>query len=644
MQISDMLGQYNKNVTTSSTEELKGATGMQKMVSTVGELSVGNIFEGTVKSVRNGKVTLALSNGQTITAQLEGKVNLQIGSPTFFQVKSNDGGIVAIRPYNDGTNNGNPILTNALTAAGIPVTMRNLSMVDCMMQEQLPIDKQSLLSMVRVVSTNPDVSVRTVVAMTKMGIPVSNELAAQFENYMNDQHAILNEMEHAMTQITGQLGDEAIPAELSVKLNQQVLDILLGQTGGIEGQNSDGGVLTDDGTLVSGNLLAGNGQDGMTAGEVQDSVAGVQGENAGHSAGMEVLPEGMAQMIDPEKAASTGYTENAGQSAGAAGTPDSQQAVQNQVHSNILLSQVLSDSQIENLTKLLWNTPTLVDNQTLFPQLAEEDVFVDTMQDDGAVPVSQPELAEGIEAPKTPALNANMKVEEFLLAVQNGLAGKDGFGFSGVQKLFGSKEYQTLLQTMMEQQWLIKPEELKSENKINELYEKLDKQMHQLESAMRSAGVDTASFSQTVTDIHNNIEFMNQINQTYTYVQLPLKMNGQNANGELYVYTNKKNLQDPDAEVTAFLHLDLEHLGSTDVSVKMIRRKVKTNFYFADDASYALVKQYLPILDAALKNKGYDCTFSVSQEEKKVNFVEDYLRKDQPTVGTLHRYSFDVRT
>ena len=37
MQITDMLGQYNRNVT-NGTEELKSAQGTQKLVSTVGEL------------------------------------------------------------------------------------------------------------------------------------------------------------------------------------------------------------------------------------------------------------------------------------------------------------------------------------------------------------------------------------------------------------------------------------------------------------------------------------------------------------------------------------------------------------------------------------------------------------------------------
>lgn len=97
--------------------------------------------------------------------------------------------------------------------------------------------------------------------------------------------------------------------------------------------------------------------------------------------------------------------------------------------------------------------------------------------------------------------------------------------------------------------------------------------------ALKEAGVTETRFPETAAEVRGNIEFMNQLNQAYTYVQVPLKMSGQNANGELYVYTNKKNLRDPDAELSAFLHLDLEHLGSTDVSVKMQHRNVKTNFY-----------------------------------------------------------------
>ena len=44
--------------------------------------------------------------------------------------------------------------------------------------------------------------------------------------------------------------------------------------------------------------------------------------------------------------------------------------------------------------------------------------------------------------------------------------------------------------------------------------------------------------------------------------------------GELYVYTNKKNLADNDGNVSAFLHLDMDHLGPVDVYVAMQQQKV----------------------------------------------------------------------
>ena len=189
MHISDMLGQYNRNIS-SGTEELKAASGMQKVVSTLEELSSGSVFEGTVSSVKNGKVTLALSDGQTITARLSGKVPLSQGTPMFFQVKSNDGATIEIKPYTGAGSGGNPILTNALTEGTVPVTERNLAMVDAMMKEQMPIDKTSLNQMYQLVQDNKDINVTTLVELKRLGIEINQVNAAQFENYANDKQAI----------------------------------------------------------------------------------------------------------------------------------------------------------------------------------------------------------------------------------------------------------------------------------------------------------------------------------------------------------------------------------------------------------------------------------------------------------------------
>ena len=262
MHISDMLGQYNRNIS-SGTEELKAASGMQKVVSTLEELSSGSVFEGTVSSVKNGKVTLALSDGQTITARLSGKVPLSQGTPMFFQVKSNDGATIEIKPYTGAGSGGNPILTNALTEGTVPVTERNLAMVDAMMKEQMPIDKQSLLNMARIANMNPGVNITTVVSMTKLGIPVSPEMAAQFANYMTDEHAILQEMDQAMNELADLAGSGDLTPDQAVQVNQKIVTILLpeqtvaGAPVNAEGQIAARQNVTDGQTTVAGQIVTG---------------------------------------------------------------------------------------------------------------------------------------------------------------------------------------------------------------------------------------------------------------------------------------------------------------------------------------------------------------------------------------------------
>lgn len=651
MQIRDMLGQYSQNVK-NGTEELMSAQGTQKLVSSMQELEPGSTFEGTVNSVKNGKVVLALGNGQTITARLDGKVSIQPGESMFFQVRSNDGTTIALRPYVQAGNINNPILLNALTAAGVPATERNITMVDSMMKEQMSISRQSILDMGRVVGSNPNVNVNTAVLMTKIGLPVSAEMASQFENYMVDQHAIVDEMDLAMNQLGRLLGDADLGEEQSFELYGKVLDILNGE-GETPAQTTDGLQQNDTGTMVN-------------AGENIEMEAAVQQSKNGAAAEgvqKQVQQQNTKDLISMGAAGqeqSAGVAENAENIAGEQTAGNAAQSMQTGIDAaDVLkntqadtaadfknvqgqtdtLEQILDQNGLDHLKRLLQNIPTLTGNTDLFEVQEEEDVFVDTMSGDDA----GKKAFELAQAEPEVTLKQSMTAEDFLNTLRDALKQNQEYGFAGMTRLFGSKEFAAILKNRAEKQWLLEPEQLKEASKVSDLYERLDHQMKQMENVMKAAGITQNSFVQTAADIRSNIEFMNQINQVYTYVQLPLKLSGQNASGDLYVYTNKKNLNDPEAELTAFLHLDLENLGSTDVSIRMKDKNVKTNFYIADDASYDLIEKHLPVLEKRLAQKGYRCSITMSKEEKKVEFVEDFLQRDMPQAGTLHRYSFDVR-
>ncbi len=651
MQIRDMLGQYSQNVK-NGTEELMSAQGTQKLVSSMQELEPGSTFEGTVNSVKNGKVVLALGNGQTITARLDGKVSIQPGESMFFQVRSNDGTTIALRPYVQAGNINNPILLNALTAAGVPATERNITMVDSMMKEQMSISRQSILDMGRVVGSNPNVNVNTAVLMTKIGLPVSAEMASQFENYMVDQHAIVDEMDLAMNQLGRLLGDADSGEEQSFELYGKVLDILNGE-GETPAQTTDGLQQNDTGTMVNAGeniemeAAVQQSKDGAAAEGVQKQVQqqntkdlismGAAGQE--QSAG---VAENTENIVGEQTAGNAAQSMQTGIDAAdvlkntQADTAADFKNVQGQTDT---LEQILDQNGLDHLKRLLQNIPTLTGNTDLFEVQEEEDVFVDTMSGDDA----GKKAFELAQAEPEVTLKQSMTAEDFLNTLRDALKQNQEYGFAGMTKLFGSKEFAAILKNCAEKQWLLEPEQLREASKVSDLYERLDHQMKQMENVMKAAGVTQNSFVQTAADIRSNVEFMNQINQVYTYVQLPLKLSGQNASGDLYVYTNKKNLNDPEAELTAFLHLDLDNLGSTDVSIRMKDKNVKTNFYIADDASYDLIEKHLPVLEKRLAQKGYRCSITMSKEEKKVEFVEDFLQRDMPQAGTLHRYSFDVR-
>ena len=634
MQISDLVGQYSRNVA-NGTEELHGAQSVQKLVSTIGDLSAGSIFEGTINSVHGGKVTLALGNGQTITARLDGKMDLQQGSSMFFQVRANDGQTIAIRPYTELGNVSNPILLNALSAAQVPATDRTLVMVDTMMQEQMSIGRQSILDMAKLVGANPDANVQTIVQMTKLGLPVTEEMAAQFENYLSDRQALVGEMDLAAGHMMELLSDEALSPETAFSLYGKMLDIFMPGA-----EAADAGV-TAAAEQESSAAEAGAGAMAEAVG--QENAATVAEAEAGAPTAAEQGIAAASAVAEEAGAAST--AETAGQ--GAAAEAETGVGVTAELtygrtaETPGTVGELLSKEQIEHLGKMLRNIPALIGNEEIFAGGEQEEVFVDTLSEEG--PEGAKLMAQEEAAQEQPVLNEKLTAEQFLQKLGRALAQNGGFGFAGMQKLFAGKEFQTIFRSVIEKQWLLQPEELKQEHKVSGLYERLEQQLSQMEEAVRATGSTQNTFLQTASQVHGNLEFMNQMNQIYHYVQLPLKMSGQNANGELYVYANRKNLRDPDAELTAFLHLDMEQLGSTDVSVRMQNRSVRTNFYLEDDASYDLVEKHLEVLNKRLKSKGYQSSITVTHEKKDISFKENIVKKGKATVGSLHRYSFDVR-
>lgn len=640
MQISNLVSQYNNSV--ANGEPMTGAKGVEKLVSSLNEMSRGMIFEGTVSSVHGNQVKLALSNGQQILARLAGKFSFEQGQSVFFQVKNNDGGTIEIKPYTVDGEGANLTLMDALKAAGLPVDGGNLSMVNKMMEEQMSIDKISLNKMYQLVQDNKDINVTTLVELKRLGIDINPVNAAQFENYSNDKQAITIAMDSLIDELPNALSAE----DLSMyKLVTQARDVLNIVTDGL----SENVIISNEGydlkqyeAIMSDNQSAPIAKKHFNIAELFESLNSVSGK----SQGIQIMQKlnNFLKIDNMLMQGNESVTHNESIASNEPVLPNESVASNEPVLSDESIASNEQFSLNESVT--LQEAPEKLDTAIINKKVETAANTIGCILSDKQIEELNEQvkkLLPDLQENNISLYSKDSSVVGILNDIKNMLENTPA-NANALRHLFSGNAFRIMLREALEQQWMIKPGDLeKNPKKLDGLYDKIEKQITNMENILKASGTVNSRAEALADNIRGNIEFMNQINEAYTYVQVPLRMNEKNASGQLYVYTNKKSMSDPDKELSAFLHLDLEHLGGTDVSIKMFHKKVTTNFYLDSDESYALVKQFLPVLEKRLQDKGYNCELNVNNDSKQMNFVDGFLKKDLPPTGQVHRYSFDMR-
>ncbi len=643
------------NVSGGTPADASGAVRQELM-----QLGKGTVFTGTVTQMRDGNVTVSLDNGQTLHARLDSGVSVNLGQPVLFEVKSNQNNQLMLRqvPVDSAYN---PTLQKALAAAGLAASGRNLAMVDAMMKNQLPINKGSLLAMARQLSAYPQASAESLAQMKKLGFPITETMVQQFEAYKQGNHSLVERFSQMMEQLPGLLSEAEGGAEGLLALNKGLLSALeilegaLAMTGGAaEGETAEGmrpaGALEQGTTATVENPQSADVSGSPNALEHTVTLAGEAGKAAVEgilSKELEGMAEAVKENAGPEGASEAVKGQNAVAEAGKGqntGPEGASEAVKGQntgpegaveaVKGQNPQSEAVKgqDAGPESLgSRGLPVSEFLGSGQTeeLSHQLRQLGM--------GGDPVLFPEGK----------LDTSLDARELLRAIAQQLEQQKqaagGAMGERIKSLFSGKGYQGLIKQALSQQWLLEPRQVEQEQAVEKLYERLNRQMNKLSQFMQETGRQDGAVARSTTQVRGNLEMMQQINHLYNYVQIPLKLKGQNAHSDLYVYTNKKNLQDRDGELSALLHLELDHLGVTDVRIRMLGDHVTTNFCMADETALALVEEHLEELTEALGRKGYQCSFQTEQRQAELDFVQDFLEHEAP-IGKLARYSFDVLT
>lgn len=169
-----------------------------------------------------------------------------------------------------------------------------------------------------------------------------------------------------------------------------------------------------------------------------------------------------------------------------------------------------------------------------------------------------------------------------------------------------------------------------SENSINNYYKRIKKNVDESQEIIAKSGLKT-DFAKGMQDIKNNIDFMNDLNKNMTYFQIPVKFSESEGNGELYVFTNKKAMSKGADNISAMLHLDMEHLGPMDVYVRLNNKNVSTNFILESEEMLDFIYKHIDKLNSRLEALGYSTHFEMKVSDPQTdqfNFVTDFVQGD----------------
>lgn len=551
----------------------------------VKSLVPGTTIQGEIIAKNGNEVQIRIDKDTVLQARLEQDVNVEEGQNIRFQVKNN-GTTLTLSPLLTNTAQADNVY-KALQMAGLPINESTVAMTDEMMKLGMSIDSRSLQNMFKDVVTHTDASATDVVFLHKMDMPLTESNLRQIQNYTELQHEVVKGM-------------------------QDVTDALQGLINGTGGADVAAGVDADTLTqyqnlvkeLISDTLM-GMLPDG--AGAVGDVTGG---NPAGGITGADLAGEVPAGGISGDVLA-----------AGVSGAD--------------LAGEALADAPMSGNAALIKG----VLQDAAFSELLNNGLVT---EEEAAGFLKE---AAGLLTEKGITLSENT-TQEMMKALLDITAGNTQEAES-LQKLFSGKVWKNLLEGTVKTQWSLTPETLPKEGEVGKVYEKIVKSLHTLNETLQQSGAQNTALQESITNLSENIDFMNQLNQMYTYVQLPLKMQNGEKNGELYVFTNKRSLAEKDGEVSALLHLTMEHLGPLDVYVKMNQGKVSTEFTVEKEETLLFLEKNMSILTDRLQKRGYDisCKMKVKDEAgEPENPVERLLTEKQNGVLPVHaQYAFDVR-
>ncbi len=599
MQIGNFYSSYDNHIQDNTTFEGTNAAGQSKSINASGDISnlkEGSVFRGEILEIMDDRVTIKLQNQLKLLARLQGDVQLGIGDQMLFSVKENNASQILIKPMFDSLYSAETqVLEKALDMASLSPTEKNFLIAKKLMEAGQPLDRGSITHLLSQSMKFPETSIDTLVSLNKMNIPVTAETIAQYQRYEGFQHQLSTDIGQTVDSMVnfGELFPENVGGSTLLSFAEDIISTFVKDMPKTDALNQQT-VPTE--IMDSENMDIKNTDSENTANIRQEIL------NPSDTAGRAVVGQLLSGKVEAEQPVLSSSNPEA---------PVSGEPVDFQQNDQI----VKDFSNLSGFTE------------------SESTNFLNAIQKTG---VSQETITNIIKNSDTP----EQALQHLIQAVS-----ENAVEDTVLMQLLDSHEFKKLFGNMIHKSWSLNPKDMKDPKEIDDMYERIQKQSNAFEHALASKGGDAKGFQQSFQNMRQNLSFMEQINHQMIYAQMPLKLSNQNANSELYVYADKRKLMEKKDGISVMLHLDMDHLGHTDIKVTLTGSNVHARFYLNDEESVELVSKHIPELAKQLGLRGFSLTDEVVKRkaEESINKVIDEII-DENAERSIKRYTFDART
>lgn len=566
-------------------------------------LVTGQTIGGQIRSMQGSQILLDIGNGVEINARLDGDIKTSVGRNMLFEVKANSDDKLMLSPLYTNLSAGKSAALSALSAAGMSLTGENVAMVNSMMEEGLPIDKASLWQMGKAAADFPSASADTIVRLTAMGMEINETNVMQYETTKNMQHQLLYTMKditNGLPQALSLFQEEGKPLA-GLQFMKDMLEVLQGEQEAQAGEQK-----VQEGTQGEQAAKAPKGETSVKV--LLDKIDGLMKEIAGEKDG--VFVEGKGSLLSEIKG-----------------------NLPNEIKGN------LPDEIKGNLpNEIKGNLPSEIKGDV--PSEIKGSIQAEGKENLSSGAVLQEETGK---ATRQAGQDGTALLKDGAKLLEQGRTVLP----EGLEKRLESlqKEFTKQIKNLLSEEWTIKPENFANKEEVKEFYQKIKNQSGQMQALFSAAGKADTAAGQAAGQINQNLEFMQNLNQMFPYLQIPLKASLENAHGELYVYQRKKGKVSEDGSSSALLHLEMEHLGNLDIYVKMKDYNVSTQFTLANEEVLDFLSQRMHILDERLAKKGYymQAEMKYKKEEEQEENVISRIRGIEESDTVVSYTAFDVR-